>query len=354
MARKNRSDVMICRINSIGYLGILVMGLCAFCLATAPSTPKRVSEEGYLSGSGGVRLFYRKAGNAADYVIFLHGGPGGSMHDGGFSMDPLSEHHTLIMYDQRGGGRSELLKDKALLTAADNVRDLEAVRQHFGAEKMTLIGLSWGSGLAALYTDAHPDHVSRIVFLDPMPVALNPYARARSDKTDSLFSAADTDRLEELDRQAETADDTQLKAICLEQDRISFKPYISNPTNYDRNRSDACDDAPAAIRNAPLVNAAVVGSLGNFDLRPLLAKLQVPVLVIEGEETNVPLDSTREWAKAPPDAQLLLIPHAGHATFVDQPAVLVRDIEMFFQGKWPATSTKLSRIAGTSEGVLAH
>jgi proline iminopeptidase len=47
-----------------------------------------------------------------------------------------------------------------VLTAANDVRDLEALRLHFGIQNMTLIGLSWGSGLAALYADAHPEHVS--------------------------------------------------------------------------------------------------------------------------------------------------------------------------------------------------
>ena len=94
-----------------------------------------------------------------------------------------------------------------------------------------------------------------------------------------------------------------------------------------------CDVPSAALRNVAVVNAAINSSLGDFDLHPTLAKLRVPVLVIEGEKTNVPLDSTREWAKTPPNARLLLIPDAGHATFVDQPNVLLREIEIFPAGQ---------------------
>src|ERR1700745_1852001 len=139
-------------------------------------------EDGYFTGADNVRIFYRKLGAGQDFVVFLHGGPGLSMGDGGYAMRPLANDHTLIMYDQRGGGRSDLVKDPALLTADADVRDLEALRQHFCIEKMSLIGLSWGSGLAALYADAHGNRVSRIVFLDPMPVALNPYANEREHK----------------------------------------------------------------------------------------------------------------------------------------------------------------------------
>ena len=289
-------------------------------------------EEGYLMGADGVRLFYRKLGSGSDFVVFLHGGPGASMHDGGYSMDPLAKHHVLIMYDQRGGGRSDLVKDKSHLTAADDVRDLEALRRHFAIEKMTLIGLSWGSGLAALYAETHPNQVSKIVFLDPMPVARDPYVKERADKIDSLVSPEDRDRMKELEKLDETAADNQIAANCLEEHRLSFKPYVYIPANYERNGRDFCDDPPAAIKNAPFVFAAVAGSLGEFDFRPMLKKLQIPVLVVEGKKTNVPLDSTREWAKTPPKARLLLIPNAGHAAFIDQPEILVRELEAFLSG----------------------
>jgi proline iminopeptidase len=302
--------------------------LCSPAWAQSEAS-KTAVEQGYLTGADGVRLFYRKLGSGSDFVIFLHGGPGLSMHDGGSSIEPLSKRHTLVLYDQRGGGHSDLVKDKSVLTAANDVRDLEALRLHFGIQNMTLIGLSWGSGLAALYGDAHPEHVSRIVFLDPMPIARNPYVKERSDKIRTLVSQGDSDRMMELEKLDRTATDDQLIVNCREENRISFKPYLYNLGNYDHGRQDACDDPPAAIRNAALVGQAVVDSLGDFDFRPMLKKLSVRILVVEGEKTNVPLDSTREWAKAPPQAQLLLIANAGHAVYVDQPAVLIRNLEAF-------------------------
>jgi proline iminopeptidase len=315
---------------------MILFALCILPPASAQSEASKAAiDQGYMTGADGVRLFYRKLGSGSDFVVFLHGGPGLSMHDGGSSIEPLSRDHTLILYDQRGGGRSDLVKDKSLLTAANDMRDLEALRAHFGIQKMALIGLSWGSGLAALYANAHPEHVSKIVFLDPMPVARNPYVKERSDKIRGLVTPADNDRVEELEKLDETATDDQLIVNCREEDRISFKPYLYNPGNYDRGRQDACDDPPTAIRNGALVGQAVADSLGDFDFRPMLKKLSVPVLVVEGEKTNVPLDSTREWANAPSHARLLLIANAGHAAYVDQPAVLIRDLESFLEATHP-------------------
>jgi len=327
-------------VNTASFLFLL--GLVA--TSDAQTRPEKFPiEEGYLTAADGVRLFYRKLGAAQDFVVFLHGGPGLSMGDGGYAMRPLAERHTLILYDQRGGGRSDLIKDPRLLTAGADVRDLEALRQHFHIEKMNLVGLSWGSGLAALYAEAHPESVSRLVFLDPMPVALNPYAKEREEKIGSLMKPNDKARLKELVKSAKGAPEKELNAICQDETRIFFGPYVFHSAGHERDWIEMCDVPPAAMRNTRIVNDAVNGSLGNFDLRPTLAKLNIPVLVIEGEKTNVPLDSTREWAKTPSNARLLLIPNAGHATFVDQPANLLREIETFLGGSWPNNSKEVAK-----------
>jgi proline iminopeptidase len=326
------------RIFLLGLAISLLLFSVAAVTAADTDAEKVQTEQGHFTAADGVRLFYRKLGRGRDFIVFLHGGPGLSMGDGGYAMRPLAERHTLILYDQRGGGRSDLVKDPALLTADAGVRDLEALRQHFGIQKMSLIGLSWGSGLAALYAVAHPEAVSRIVFLDPMPIALNPYAKERGQKIASLMKSADTARLKELVKRSKTATDEELNAICKEETRIIFGPYLSNPDGHDHDWSEMCDVPVPAMRNAPIVDKAVTGSLGDFDLRPTLAKLEMPALVVEGEKTNVPLDSTQEWAKAIPNARLLLIPDAGHAAFIDQPENLLREIEVFVQGAWPAKS----------------
>jgi len=300
-------------------------------------------EEGYFTGADNVRIFYRKLGAGQDFVVFLHGGPGLSMGDGGYAVRPLGNDHTLIMYDQRGGGRSDLVTDPALLTADADVRDLEALRQHFAIEKVKLIGLSWGSGLAALYADAHGERVSRIIFLDPMPIALNPFAKERGEKIASLMKPEDKARLKELSSRAKNANNEEIHAIYKEEIRIVFGPYLFHPEGHDRDWSEMSDVPVQAMRNAAVVDKAVNASLGNFDLRPTLAKLEMPTLVIEGEKTNVPLDSTLDWAKSPPNARLLLIPDAGHATFIDQPNALLREIEIFLQGGWPKDSKEVEK-----------
>jgi pimeloyl-ACP methyl ester carboxylesterase len=97
----------------------------------------------------------------------------------------------------------------------------------------------------------------------------------------------------------------------------------------------------AAIRNQSVVFAGVLKPLGAFDLRAVLPRLKVPILVLEGEETNVPLDATKEWAKAPQNARMALVPNAGHATFVDEPQEFVQDIQIFLRGEWPSAARRV-------------
>ena len=112
-------------------------------------------------------------------------------------MDRLGAKRTLIMYDQRGSGRSEVVTDPKRLTAEDHVRDLEALRKHVGLRKMTLVGLSWGSGLAALYAAQYPDRVSRMILVSPMPITQSLMA-ARREHINALIGEALVKRRAEL------------------------------------------------------------------------------------------------------------------------------------------------------------
>ncbi len=128
----------------------------------------RVSE-GYFTGADGLRLFYRAVGDRGDTLVVLHGGPGMDMEYLWPDLVPLATDHTLIHYDQRGGGRSELPEDTTLLAIEYHIRDLEALRKHFGIGRLTILAHSFGPALAALYAIDHPDRVEGMIFIGPVP-----------------------------------------------------------------------------------------------------------------------------------------------------------------------------------------
>jgi pimeloyl-ACP methyl ester carboxylesterase len=103
------------------------------------------------------------------------------------------------------------------------------LREHFGIQKMSVIRLSWGSGLAALYADAHRDCAARIVLLTPMTPAKMPYVQQRDKKIDSLIAAADIERLNAIGERV--GNDDRLPALWVEQFRIIVGPHLCSLSN---------------------------------------------------------------------------------------------------------------------------
>ena len=76
-------------------------------------------------------------------IVFLHGGPGLGIDDGGYDLEPLAATgHPLLMLNQRGAGRSEVITDASRLGIDAYVRDVEALRTHFGLNRIALIDLA--------------------------------------------------------------------------------------------------------------------------------------------------------------------------------------------------------------------
>jgi proline iminopeptidase len=289
------------------------------------------AQEGYLPGAEGVRLFYRRVGAGREAIVYLHGGPASGFRGSGEFMDPLAAGRTLVMYDQRSAGLSELVADPARLTLSHNVRDLEALRRHFGFGQMTLIGLSAGAWLAAQYAAEHPGKVDRMILVSPGP-PVKSYSAERVRHLDRLLGEEKVKERARLAGLMATAPDSELVNVCRQLSDLTFTLYLAEPTPEKLAiAAKRCDIPPATLRNRGLVRSSISKSMGDYDFRPILARLHMPVLVVEGEATNVPLEPTELWAKTLPNARLVLVPKAGHEFFLDQPAAFIREAEKFLR-----------------------
>ena len=123
--------------------------------------------EPYASGmlrlDGLHSMYWEQSGNPNGVpAIFLHGGPGAgatSTHRRFFDPD----HYRIVIFDQRGAGRSMPLGATTDNTLGHLIADMELLRQHLAIEKWLLFGGSWGSTLALAYAEAHPQRCSAIV-----------------------------------------------------------------------------------------------------------------------------------------------------------------------------------------------
>ncbi len=116
-------------------------------------------ETGYLPLSAGHVMYWEQVGNPRGRpVLFLHGGPGagaGIVHRRFF--DPA--FWRVVIFDQRGAGRSRPLGSLTQNTTPDLVDDIETLRRYLNIDAWLLFGGSWGSTLALAYAQAHPDRV---------------------------------------------------------------------------------------------------------------------------------------------------------------------------------------------------
>src|SRR5687767_12267495 len=149
---------------AVRHLPSASLVLVAAAVGCEHQAAPRAPAHGYLTGAGGAQIFYEVVGSGHDTVVVVHGGPGAGINDIRPDLKPLTSRHVVILYDQRGGGRSDL-PDTTVLTPQYFVGDLEAVREHFRLEQMNLVAHSFGAIIVAEYVRTHPDRVARMVFL---------------------------------------------------------------------------------------------------------------------------------------------------------------------------------------------
>lgn len=296
--------------------------------ALAPAAPR----EGFVQAESDVQLYYRVEGGGADTLVVLHGGPG--LHSGCLAPDltPLEKTHTLIYYDQRGAGRSTLVHDAERLSLNTNLADLEAVRRHFHLGRMTLVGHSWGAGLAAHYAREHPDRVARLVLVDSMPPRRTPYIVQFNERLTAWMDDSTQARFGRLSAARKTA--TDANAACRDYWRLFLRGYFSDPSDstlVTHMKSDVCNVTPEALRNASFVTQSTLKPLGDWDWRDHFHAVQAPVLVVHGEKDPIPVESASEWQAQFPNAKLVVIPGAGHFSYVERPADFFPAVEAFLK-----------------------
>jgi proline iminopeptidase len=266
----------------------------------------------------GVSIFERRTGSGPPAVV-LHGGPG-AHHDyllPGF--DALAHDRELIYYDQRGGGQSPVPRETPV-GWREHVADLEELRRQWGSERLTIIGYSWGGLLAQLYATEYPNQVGRLALVSPAP-------------------AWREMRLEFERRFAE-----RNLAPVLQQQRAELRTSglrEKNPAEYARRLFELSVSAyfydPARARDLTPFRVTgrtqqeVWSSLGDYDLRPALAGLDIPAIVLQGEDDPIPLEATRTVARLL-NAELHLLPRCGHVPYIEAHEEFVRLLDGFLAG----------------------
>lgn len=292
-------------------------------------TPAR---EGYIDADDGVQLYYRVLGSGSDPVVLIHGGPGFTSDYLADDLVTMAHRHSLLVYDQRGIGRSTLVSDSIALAAQRYVEDLEAIRRHLGLERLTLLGHSWGTALAALYAIQYPERVRRMILVGSIPAE----QRGLVSAFEALAAARDSAtlrRMSELSRVRQANPDDL--AACREYYQLWFTPFFGSSEAAGRVNESVCAGSPESLRNKQNVDRFTLASLGSWDWTTPLRRTSVPTLIIHGELDPLPIESARNWTLAMPNARLLELRGIGHFPYVEAPEAFFAAVDQFLGGVWP-------------------
>lgn len=275
-------------------------------------------------------------------IIFLHGGPGVAdmAGDAAYFGQLARGGYDVYVYDQVGTGRSSRLDDPRQYSIARNVADLEEIRQQVGAERVVLIGHSWGGMIAAGYLAEHGDHVAKVVFSSPGPLP------GTGDTSDELLLGR-LDLRKRLGVYALLVRPRMLLAYGL----LQVNPQAAhafagdaemdarNDRVYNRSRAAAhCDGADPGPELHGLGFYAFqypqsAASTEPADPRPGMAGQTAPALIIKGSCDYLSWSSALDYRDALPGARLVYLEAAGHNAYQDQPNQFLSVVRAFLAGQ---------------------
>ncbi len=260
-------------------------------------------------------------------VLFVHGGPGAGC-EAAHSRFFHPERYRIILFDQRGCGRSTPHAELSDNTTQHLVADMEAIREHLKIDRWLLFGGSWGSTLSLVYAESHPERVLGLIlrgiflcrpreidwfyqegasrlFPDEWEHYLAPIDEAeRGDLLHAYHRLLNGDN--EMARMAAA------KAWSLWEGRTSNLQMNKAVVDHFGNPFTAL--ALARIENHYFVNNTFLEP--DQILRDAGRLKGIPGVIVQGRYDVVcPAESAWALHKAWPEAQLKIIPDAGHSAF---------------------------------------
>lgn len=303
------------------------------------NAPAQGAGEGFITTEDGIRLYYRIEGQGAQTVIV----PAALYLER--DLASLANGRRVVFYDMRGRGRSDRVEDTTHITIQWDVRDLERVRQHVGAERFVPVGFSYLGLMVMMYAAEHPERVERVIQIGPVPRKYGteyPRELTANDPSpvpDSV-ARAELSRIRESDLPR-----TDPHAHCTREYELTRTTLVGDPRLAERvpNVCHMRNEWPANFRRH--LGYHFVGSVQKLDVPwETFAKVTVPVLTIHGtRDRNAPYGGGREWVSRLPNARLLTVRGAAHLPWLDDPRLVLGAMETFVRGAWPQDAERVQR-----------
>ena len=284
-------------------------------------------QTGMLSVSDLHSLYFEQVGHPdGKPVVFLHGGPGGGCEP--FYrryFDP--QQWRIVLFDQRGCGRSTPHAELRENTTWDLVSDIEKLRSHLGIDRWTVFGGSWGSTLALAYSQTHPDRCTGLILRGIFMLRSKEIRWFYQEGASYLFPDAWEDYLKPIPPEEQhdlvaayyrrlTSPDAQVRqeaaqAWSVWEGRTS--KLLIDPALEQRFGMNDFADAFARIECHYFIKRGFMPE-DDYLLHRVERIRHIPAVIVQGRYDVVcPPLSAWELHRAWPEAELLIVPDAGHS-----------------------------------------
>lgn len=278
------------------------------------------------------QIYIEQAGNKDGIpVVCLHGGPGaGCSENYRRYFDP--EKYRIILFDQRGCGRSKPAPSTVNNTTWDLVNDIEKIRMHLGIEKWLVTGGSWGSTLAIAYGLSHPKRVLgfilRGIFLATETeydwlYKANGAAKFFPEYYQEFLSVLPKEHRDDplAGYQQLLTSDNELAVAAASQSWFLWELRLSTIEHHHIEKSHI-EDKHQALSMA-IISAHYFTNKCDFSPNYLLDQIDrianIPATIIHGRYDMVcQLDIAYQLCERWENAQLQILPYAGHSGFESQ------------------------------------
>ena len=290
--------------------------------------PIEPNQTGVIDVGDGHKLYYEECGNPSGKpVVFLHGGPGGGCTASNRRFwNP--DVYRIILFDQRGSGRSRPYASLENNTTWDLVNDIELLRSAMQIERWQVFGGSWGSTLALAYSQTYPDRVSEII--------LRGIFLLRKKEIDWVYQHGTSELYPD-------AWQRYLAPIPEKEHHDLVNAYYKRLTCDDPHIQKEAAKAWSiweGMTSTLLPNEEITAEFGKNDVALALARIEchyfvnrgfmeenqlidnvhkirhIPAVIVQGRyDVLCPVISAWELFKAWPEADFRIVPDAGHSAF---------------------------------------